>query len=350
TACSTGTYSTDGNSASACTNCTSTTVASCSATTGGAQTCTAGNKLNGTAGASGSTCSTCSTGTYRSGVGTTCSSCSNYPSPVTTCDPGSGAATGCVAGYMLSGGACVAAPIASATGKSCSDNGVTNWGTMQSFGTTQCGEMTNYDGTEKMFAGTTGGSLGGVNTVCVKDSRNSQAYRVRRMPDGKCWMIDNLKYAEGSYKDPASSSASDGGVYCTTNNNGSSPFDEGKWPKSTTGCGYLYAWATATGGTSGGSVICPNGWTLPADGMYGTLSSAIGGNGLSYGGGLAFQAPYSGFYYSSSFGNQSVYGYYWSSTEYDTDYARLLSFNYTGPLNTSNSSNKSIYLAVRCYR
>jgi uncharacterized protein (TIGR02145 family) len=246
--------------------------------------------------------------------------------------------------------------VVSASGKSCSDTGVTTWGNMQNFGTTQCNAMTNYDGTEKMFAGAAGGSLSGVNTVCVTDNRNSQSYRVRKMPDGKCWMIDNLKYdGENSYMDPASSSAYDRGVYCTNNNDGSSPFTGGKWPKSTTGCGYLYQWATATGGTSGGSVICPNNWTLPAEGVYGDLSSAmsnaLGGNDLSYGGGLAFQATYSGYYYGSSFNLQSFYGYYWSSTEYSSSGAYDILFYYDGTLGTSNyGDTKSAYFAVRCYR
>ncbi|MDR2338488.1 MAG: hypothetical protein LBE20_07645 [Deltaproteobacteria bacterium] len=174
-------------------------------------------------------------------------------------------------------------------------------------------------------------------------------------------MIDNLRYAQGACMDPASSSAEDGGTYCNSNNDGSSPFRGGKWPNSTTGCGYLYAWETATtgegdeyGGTSGGSVICPSGWTLPANGVYGTLSSdmisAMGGDGLKYGGGLAFQAPYSSIYSGVSFDSQSNYGTYWSSTEYSDDSAYYLSFNYTGSLATSRSPLKSIYLAVRCYR
>jgi uncharacterized protein (TIGR02145 family) len=213
-----------------------------------------------------------------------------------------------------------------------------------------------------MFTGTAGGSLSGVNTVCVKDSRNSQAYRVRKMPDGKCWMIDNLKYAKGSYADPASSSSNyDGGVYCKSNNNGSSPFNGGKWPKSTTGCGYLYAWETATtgsgneyGGISGGSVICPSGWTLPANGVYEALHTAIGGNGLSYGGGLAFQAPYSGYYLDSSFNLQSLNGYYWSSTKYSGGVISIggaydMIFDYTGGLGTGYGGMAG-YLAVRCYR
>lgn len=31
--------------------------------------------------------------------------------------------------------------------------------------------------------------------VSLTDSRNKQTYRVKKMQDNKCWMVDNLKYA-----------------------------------------------------------------------------------------------------------------------------------------------------------
>ena len=49
--------------------------------------------------------------------------------------------------------------------------------TMQSFTSADCASMQTY------------------NTVVLTDTRNNQDYRVRKMRDGKCWMIDNLKLA-----------------------------------------------------------------------------------------------------------------------------------------------------------
>jgi uncharacterized protein (TIGR02145 family) len=239
--------------------------------------------------------------------------------------------------------------------------------------------MTVYAGTQVAYSGATGGSLSGVNTVCLTDPRNGQAYRVRKMPDsssdstsGKCWMLDNLRYAQGYCEDPINTTVTVGGKnYCNTKGAGTtSPYQDGYWPDSTTKCGFLYTWQTAiTGngnsstygtGTDGHtyttSMICPTGWTLPANGVYGVLNTAIktwisnNPDGLKYGGASAFQLPYAGCYYSSSFYLQGSYGYYWSSTEGGSSGAYDLYFNSSGDLLTSNYSYKVAYYAVRCYR
>jgi uncharacterized protein (TIGR02145 family) len=289
----------------------------------------------------------------------------------------------CNASYTLSGTAgasgttCI---VGIDFGKGCGEAGVVNWGSMGSFTTSQCDDMDEYNGTEIMYNGS---NLGSANTVCLTDERNSQVYRVRKMPDGKCWMLDNLKYASGAYIDAASTTVKitvtgvNGGNsfnYCTTPGSGttnySTSYQDGYWPKSTTGCGYLYAWQTAiTGdgnsgtygtGTDGHtyttSMICPTGWTLPANGVYGVLDTAIktwisnNPDGLKYGGASAFQLPYAGYYYGSSFSSQGSSGRYWSSTESSSDGAYNLYFGSSGALSTSSHSSKDYYFAVRCYR
>jgi len=50
--------------------------------------------------------------------------------------------------------------------------------TMQSFTTHMCAAMDTY------------------GTQVLTDTRNSQNYRVRKMPDGRCWMIDSLKLSD----------------------------------------------------------------------------------------------------------------------------------------------------------
>lgn len=53
---------------------------------------------------------------------------------------------------------------------------ITGFTTMQSFSAEDCGSMKAYE------------------TIELEDDRaNKQHYRVRKMPDGKCWMIDDLK-------------------------------------------------------------------------------------------------------------------------------------------------------------
>jgi uncharacterized protein (TIGR02145 family) len=72
---------------------------------------------------------------------------------------------------------------------------------------------------------------------------------------------------------------------------------------------------------------------------------------LKYGGGSAFQAPYSGGYHynDSIFFFQGSSGHYWSSTQYGSDAAYILGFASNGNLTTSNAWNRYYYFAVRCY-
>ncbi|MCL2002080.1 fibrobacter succinogenes major paralogous domain-containing protein [Candidatus Saccharibacteria bacterium] len=50
---------------------------------------------------------------------------------------------------------------------------------MQQFTDTQCSAM----------------SIG--DTISLQDARDGQSYQIRKMPDGKCWMLDNLAYVGG---------------------------------------------------------------------------------------------------------------------------------------------------------
>jgi uncharacterized protein (TIGR02145 family) len=179
-------------------------------------------------------------------------------------------------------------------------------------------------------------------TVIVKDTRNNQDYRVRKMPDGKCWMIDNLKLANATLTsadsnvtanftipaNPMNKSADHGngvcvggtasgtGAYLTcdgtsTQSAANTPYiawtdpssadnsysdnctdQNGVSSDSLTGCGYLYNWYTATAGsgsyanTSGDMAqsICPAGWRLPSAGT-GTANEFSVLNGAMLNGG-----------------------------------------------------------------
>jgi uncharacterized protein (TIGR02145 family) len=158
------------------------------------------------------------------------------------------------------------------------------------------------------------------STLTLKDTRNNQDYRVRKMPDGHCWMIDNLKLElyTGMQLTSADSNVPAGAPTVVTlaagglsgnftvsgrmtadntTSNGTNYDNYNAWrqanpsdpsmPKtetcvmgmfidsaSETGCGYLYNWYTATAGygdnnkTSGfvESSICPARWHLPRGG------------------------------------------------------------------------------------
>lgn len=181
-------------------------------------------------------------------------------------------------------------------------------------------------------------------TKVLTDNRNGQNYRVRKMPDGRCWMIDNLKLGNFTLTSANSDVATNftipenpvqgydthgngicvGGTASATGTaltcNGSAitssnfPFvaytdpslDSNAngnirtykdclnqihaSPDSLTNCGYLYNWYTATAGTgtwysttpgNATSSICPAGWSLPTGGYDGQF--AILNNAMSTG-------------------------------------------------------------------
>ncbi|MDR0582504.1 MAG: hypothetical protein LBG31_06045 [Prevotellaceae bacterium] len=96
----------------------------------------------------------------------------------------------------------------------------------------------------------------------IKDTRDSELYRIVYMPDNKWWLAQNVKLA--SYGGSAVGSAISG---CTK--------DE---------CGRCYTWAQAyasynsdTYGSSGNvQGICPLGWLLPVTSNYEAIVTAIG--------------------------------------------------------------------------
>jgi uncharacterized protein (TIGR02145 family) len=91
----------------------------------------------------------------------------------------------------------------------------------------------------------------------IKDTRDSELYRIVYMPDNKWWLAQNVKYKNVGY------AISD----CTVEE-----------------CGKSYTWeqvyASYAGGSSGstGNVqgICPPGWLLPNRSTYATLTSYMG--------------------------------------------------------------------------
>jgi uncharacterized protein (TIGR02145 family) len=181
------------------------------------------------------------------------------------------------------------------------------------------------------------------DTVTLTDTRNNQEYRIRKLADNKCWMIDNLKFelTDGMKLTPdttnvkvettvnlATSGLGVGGNFTTSgyltadgdggNVNGTNydawrqvnPSDP-NMPNSTncidnngaynadskTGCGYLYNFYTATAGSApqtdfdngkgAGYIakqsICPAGWKLPnsqnVNDDFGFLDTKYGGTG-----------------------------------------------------------------------
>lgn len=267
-------------------------------------------------------------------------------------------------------------------------------------------QITNTD--MSSFTGVDCGSLSVGDIISLTDERNGQTYRIKKMQDEKCWMVDNLKYAGEANTDLANVDGTYGLVY----NNDSSKYNtvDGTDTQSTensdkafynnpmsvsycygtsiqssyTKCGYLYNWyaatagtgtyATSTTGTNVSGSICPTGWRLPSatsDGSTatgnGTSSTAAdfpvlnasmnagsltsGSTTSSYYANWLFTGAWSGVFsgsWSNGFVLQGSNGYYRSSTANSSAYARSLHFNSSNVYPGNGSSYKYSGHAVRC--
>ena len=245
--------------------------------------------------------------------------------------------------------------------------------------------------------------------VSLTDSRNKQTYRVKKMQDNKCWMVDNLKYAGEANTDLANVDGTYGLVYNNesgkyntvdgTNTQSTDNFDKAFYnnpmsdsycygtsiQSSYTKCGYLYNWYAATAGTgtydtntSGTNVsgsICPTGWRLPSGSSDGSTATGngtsdtaadfavlnasmnagsltTGSTSSSYYAGWQFTGAWSGVFSgtrSNGFFSQGSVGYYWSSTAFSSPNARSLYFfsSYVSP-GTNVNSIKYNGFAIRC--
>jgi uncharacterized protein (TIGR02145 family) len=247
-----------------------------------------------------------------------------------------------------------------------------------------------------------------IDETAIYDTRDNHYYLIKKMADGKCWMLTNLAYGgtgadDGKdYVDNLGNSKS--GLIHYTSGKGSSGWtisttsvayytdpnaDTGvtqaggtRCPsvsyattvdeaKDYTRCGYLYNWFAATAGTGTADMtsgeaaasICPVGWRLPTGGNSGefawlnakmnnpnasspSISAGTGyyENWLSYG---AWRGVFSGsFYPSTGLLSQGVNGLYWSSTaSYSSVY--ILHLN-PGGATVNITDVKYIGKTIRC--
>ncbi|MDR1300648.1 MAG: hypothetical protein LBK50_02980 [Candidatus Nomurabacteria bacterium] len=218
------------------------------------------------------------------------------------------------------------------------------------------------------------------STLLMRDIRNHQDYQIRKLVDGNCWMISNLKiqnYAAtnadtdlntiSAFTIPAMTQSSTGASYddprvygpltSDITSNGEN-YDLSDYSSDHFG-GYFYNWPTATAGEttvtmSGGSgdapnSICPKGWRLPTGDQYGefaNLDNLIGLAGWQFSG--AFRGVFAGDW-DNGFSSQSSYGLFWSSSERTAtaDVAYTLYIDDFYPF-IGGTSNRDDGMAVRC--
>ena len=247
------------------------------------------------------------------------------------------------------------------------------------------------------FTATTCGSMNVGDIIPLVDERNRQVYRVKKMQDGKCWMIDNMKYTgadvsisnvDGTNGVAYNNEASKYNTVDGTSNQSTANSDKAFYNNpmgeeycystglstSYTKCGYSYNWYAATAGTGtwateeyaqvSGS-ICPTNWRLPSsvyssNGVgysYSTtdfpvLNASMNAGGVAtgsdsnYPAGWQFAGAWSGTFAgvwvdNFNYGSETLpgtSGFYWSSNASETDWAYVMYITDTlsGPLYRMN--------------
>lgn len=172
-------------------------------------------------------------------------------------------------------------------------------------------------------------------TVTDEDDTDRNTYSVRKMADGRCWMVTNLRRTDKTAKH-AGTAANDAAFGCH------------------------YTWVTAMEGSVAERArgICPKGWHIPAadewknlemalaSGLTITAADATGYRG-SHRGSMVVASGLNLTYSEYSGNAPSSYGYYWTSTENSSSayYYRVYSSNSGVYLSTAS---KGTEYSVRC--
>ena len=170
-----------------------------------------------------------------------------------------------------------------------------------------------------------------------------KTYNTRLMPDGKCWMTENLNVG---VKIPLTQVSQDNGIiekYCYDDNEANCDIYGG-----------LYYWSEAMQYTKTEKAqgICPPGWHIPSDGEWMALEASLGCtnyndylwrcDGLGWNGNrfIGLLNVLGGYCTQSIYGNycegKDEVGYWWSSTyedygvDWDCGYFRELSTSSSG--------------------
>ena len=199
------------------------------------------------------------------------------------------------------------------------------------------------------------------------------SYTIRKLADGNCWMVDNLRLPGGTtitssdsdvtsnYTLPSSSTSgfnSDTGQFMYDNPNNTNGYDSS-----------YYSWLVAVAKTSSPSStqyynvptsICPKGWHLPSaygassqagqssssvNGQFGNLYTAYSSTVSTFN--TAFNSVFAGYYSNSSFYYGGSDGVWWSSTVSSSTLAYRLDAgsSYVSP---TRSNYRGYGFSIRC--
>ena len=203
------------------------------------------------------------------------------------------------------------------------------------------------------------------------DSRDSKVYKTVTIGN-QVWMAENLAYLP-SVVGPATGSTTDPHYYVYDYDG--TDVDEAKATTNYQTYGVLYNWPAAMNGAasseanpSGVQGACPEGWHLPSDAEWTILTDYLGGEEvggkMKEAGITHWRDPNTGADNSSGFtalpggyqGSDGAFydigrkGWWWSSTQYRTDYARPRGLNYSRTYVDWSDNSKEHGFSVRCLR
>ena len=226
----------------------------------------------------------------------------------------------------------------------------------------------------------------------LKDSRDEQEYKVAKLKDGKCWMVENLNIAGGTALSSEDTDFDSSYTLPTTGNwtvsnnklilpaSSISGFDTNNYAyvynsgnkencgdlNQNTPCYSYYSWDAVTLGSNRQFVeeetnapysICPKNWTLPRIERYRLLLAEYGmTDPLLFVSSVFFEQAgpntnpdfmVNGFISNGAVSNAGVNGWYWSSERLYNDAAAVLTFDQNVVL-VRNALNDFKGAPVRC--
>ncbi len=167
-------------------------------------------------------------------------------------------------------------------------------------------------------------------TGTLLDSRDNKSYKVTKLPDQNCWMVENLRLGSTSSSTTLTPSNSNVNTNWTAPavQSANSTTWSGDVLARETNNGNLYSWCYATAESCNDLIrnstdlqtatasICPKNWTLPANTHYTNLISNISKTGAALSTALRsnpYNFVYTGYVSAGQTQQGATNGYYWTS-------------------------------------
>ncbi len=188
------------------------------------------------------------------------------------------------------------------------------------------------------------------DSTVVTDSRDGQAYTVTRLPDGNCWMTQNLRFT-GTTLTPADSDVKTNVTLTYGDLTEGNSYDEPRIHKgvdNNNNSTVWYNYAAASAGSITGysntaetsESVCPAGWRLPTYDEIAGITSYVD-----------VSSPVGGGYYTGGSLSDTERGHWWSSTVGDAKNTRYrLNYNGSASIFTTENSARIYGFYVRCIR